>query len=198
MPLFVALIAVIVGREKLSTVRILGLALILAGALTIIGWPAEARSAPWSTSRTAGDVLFLIASFLTACATFLIRQAKLDALHAAALVSAGSLIYLPIYFALYGFGLASIPLADLAIQTLFQGILVTVISLILYGRAVVILGASDGAAFGALVPALSALLAIPILGEWPNEMGWLAIGVICGGVYLASGGPLRRRNGQEW
>jgi drug/metabolite transporter (DMT)-like permease len=103
MPLFVVLIAAIVVGEKLSTTRILGLSLILAGAVTIVGWHAEGRGTAWSTSRTFGDVLFLIAAFLTACFTLVMRQAKLDPLHAAALVSAGSLvIYLPIYFALYG------------------------------------------------------------------------------------------------
>jgi drug/metabolite transporter (DMT)-like permease len=113
-------------------------------------------------------VLFLIAAFLTSCFTLVMRQAKLYPLHAAALVSTGSLvIYLPIYFALYGAAFARMPLADFAVQALFQGVVVTIISLVLYGRAVVILGASTGAAFGALVPALSALLAIPLLGEWP-------------------------------
>ena len=73
---------------------------------------------------------------------------------------------------------------------MFQGILVTIVSLLLYGRAVAILGASGGAAFGALVPALSALLAIPLLGEWPNETDWVGIVLISAGVYLASGGPL--------
>src|SRR6266852_920207 len=116
------------------------------------------------------------------------RQAKLDPLHAAALVSTGSLvIYLPIYFALYGARLARIPLADLAVQALFQGVAVTIISIVLYGRAVVILGASAGAAFGGLVPALSALFAIPLLGEWPAAMDWVAIIFISAGVYLASG-----------
>lgn len=190
MPLFVALIAVIVLGEKLSTAGKLGLALITAGALIIVGWHAAARGAGWSTSRIFGDALFLIAAFLTACFTLVMRQAKLDPLHATALVSTGSLvIYLPIYFALYGARLARIPLADLAVQALFQGVAVTIISLVLYGRAVAILGASGGAAFGALVPALTALLAIPLLGEWPGEADWLAIVLISAGVYLASGGP---------
>ena len=51
-------------------------------------------------------------------------------------------------------------------------------------------GASAGAAFGALVPPLSALLAIPLLGEWPSAADWGAIMLISAGVYLASGGPL--------
>jgi drug/metabolite transporter (DMT)-like permease len=119
------------------------------------------------------------------------RQARLDPLHAAALVSTGSLvIYLPLYLALYGTRLAQMPLADFTIQAVFQGIVVTIVSLLLYGRAVAILGASRGAAFGALVPALSALFAIPLLGEWPSKTDWLGIALISAGVYLASGGPL--------
>ena len=41
MPLFVALIAALVLGEKLSTTRMLGLALILAGALIIVGFAAR-------------------------------------------------------------------------------------------------------------------------------------------------------------
>jgi drug/metabolite transporter (DMT)-like permease len=122
------------------------------------------------------------------------RQAKLDPLHVAALVSTGSLVvYLPIYLAVYGTRLARLPLAEITVQAIFQGVLVTIVSLLLYGRAVAILGASGGAAFGALVPALSALLAIPLLDEWPHETDWVGILLISAGVYLASGGSLPSR-----
>jgi len=191
MPLFVALIAALVLGEKFSTTRKSGLSLILAGALIIVG----SHVSSWSTSRTFGDALFMFAAFLSACFTILMRQARLDPLHAAALVSTGSLvIYLPLYVALYGTRLAQLPLADITVQAVFQGIVVTIVSLLLYGRTVAILGASRGAAFGALVPALSALFAIPLLGEWPNETDWLGIVLISAGVYLASGGPLSGDN----
>ena len=74
----------------------------------------------------------------------------------------------------------------------------SILALVLYGRAVIILGASSGAAFGALVPALSALFAMPLLGEWPGATDWAGILLISAGVYLASGGPLpnlQRREG---
>jgi drug/metabolite transporter (DMT)-like permease len=191
MPLFVALIAAIVLGERLSTPGKLGLSLILAGALSVISSHATARSVAWSTSRTFGDALFLFAALLSACFTVVMRQAKLEPLHEAALVSTGSLvIYLPIYLALYGTRLTQLPLAEITVQAIFQGVLVTIVSLALYGRAVAILGASGGAAFGALVPALSALFAIPLLGEWPNETDCVGIVLISAGVCLASGGPM--------
>ena len=106
------------------------------------------------------------------------RQAKLEPLHAAALVSIGSsAIYVPVYL-LHGFRLGQLPISELGLHAFFQGVMVTVFSLLLYGRAVAILGASGGAAFGALVPALSALLAIPLLGEWPTAADWVAIALV--------------------
>jgi drug/metabolite transporter (DMT)-like permease len=190
MPLFVALIAAIVLHEKPSAAGKLGLALILAGAITIVGWHAVA----WSIARTFGHMLFLSAAFLWAGFTVVIRQAKLDPLHATALVSTGSsVIYLPFYVAFRGTDLLRIPIFDLAVQTIFQGVLVTVLSLIFYGRAVAILGASGAAAFGALVPGLSALFAIPLLGEWPGGADWFGMALVSVGVYLASGGPLPGR-----
>jgi len=38
--------------------------------------------------------------------------------------------------------------------------------------------------------ALTVLLAIPILGEWPAAPDWPAIIVISVGVYIVCGGPL--------
>jgi drug/metabolite transporter (DMT)-like permease len=191
MPLFVALIGAIVLGERFSSARKLGLSLIMAGALIIVVGHA------WSTSRALGDALFLVASFLSAGFTVVMLQAKLDPLHAAALVATGSLvIYLPLYLVFFGPRLAQLPLADFTVQALFQGVVVTIVALLLYGRAVALLGASGGSAFGALVPALSALFAIPLLGEWPNEKDWLGIVLITAGVYLASGGQLPRKNAE--
>jgi drug/metabolite transporter (DMT)-like permease len=191
MPLFVAFISAVVLDESIVLARGLGLALIFAGALVIMVWHAFDQNLAWSASRTFGDALFLCAAFLTACFTVVMRRARLDPLHAAALVATGSLVtYLPVYFVLAGMRLAAIPLADLVVQAIFQGILVTIVSIVLYGRSIAMLGASGGAAFGALVPALSALFAIPLLGEWPSETDCFGIILISAGVYLTSGGPL--------
>jgi drug/metabolite transporter (DMT)-like permease len=189
MPLFVALIARKLLGERPLAAQKFGLSLILSGALIIIGW----HGTGWSISRSLGDVLFLTASFLTACYTVIMRRSELDPMHIAALVSTGSLaIYAPAYLVIHGPHLAQLRCADLAVQAIFQGIVVTVVALVLYGRAVIILGASGGSAFGAMVPALSAVLAIPLLQEWPTIPGWIGISFISGGVYLASGGPLPR------
>jgi drug/metabolite transporter (DMT)-like permease len=49
--------------------------------IAVIGWHDTA----WRISRALGDLLFLVASFLTACYTVIMRQSKLDPIHVAAL-----------------------------------------------------------------------------------------------------------------
>jgi drug/metabolite transporter (DMT)-like permease len=192
MPLFAAPIAAAILGERLSTAAKSGLPLISAGALTLVvchGW-----SGGWGASRLAGDALFLAAAFLSAAFTVAMRQARLDPLCAAALVSSGSLVlYLPVYLAWHGARLAALPPAELAVQALFQGIVVTIVGVVLYGRAIAVLGALRAAAFGALVPVLSALFAIPLLGEWPSRPDWVGIAMISAGVFLAN----RGRDGRQ-
>src|ERR1700757_1686570 len=66
------------------------------------------------------------------------------------------------FFALTtGTTFAKAPWSDIVLQGFVQGVLTAIISLLLYGRAVGILGASSGAAFAALSPAMTALLGIP-------------------------------------
>jgi drug/metabolite transporter (DMT)-like permease len=84
-------------------------------------------------------------------------------------------------------------LFDVTLQAVVQGILTAIVALLLYGRMVAILGATSGAAFVALAPAMTAVLAILVLGEWPPATDWMAIALISFGVYLVSGGPLPAR-----
>jgi drug/metabolite transporter (DMT)-like permease len=75
-----------------------------------------------------------------------------------------------------------------------QGFLTGIVALFLYGRMVSILGATSGAAFLALTPAMTALMGISILGEFPSAIDWLMIVVISIGIYTVSGGPLSGPN----
>jgi drug/metabolite transporter (DMT)-like permease len=189
MPLMVALLAAVFLREEFTSTKKLGFAFILAGVLGVVcGSGSEVGS--W---QNVGHGLFLGAALAWAFYTVAMRKARLDGLHAAALCAVGSmLLYLPIFALMPGTTLAAASWSEVGLQALVQGVLTAIVSLLLYGRAVAILGASSGAAFAALCPAMTALLAIPILGEWPKPMDWMAIGLISAGVYIGSGGPLPR------
>jgi drug/metabolite transporter (DMT)-like permease len=189
MPLMVALLAAAALREEFTLAKKLGFALIVPGVLVI----ALGSGAKVGSLQNVGHALFLCAAVAWAFYTVAMRHARLDGLHAAAISAVGSmLLYLPVYCALPGIAIARASGFDVGLQAFVQGILTAIISLMLYGRAVSILGASSGAAFAALCPAMTALMAIPILGEWPQKLDWAAIVLISAGVYIVSGGPLPR------
>jgi drug/metabolite transporter (DMT)-like permease len=124
------------------------------------------------------------------------RRARLDGLHAAAIAAVGSLVlYLPAYVYFTGFQLVSAPLPDIFLQAIVQGFLTAIIALLLYGRMIAILGATRGAAFVALTPVATAIMAIPILHELPSIIDWVSIAFISLGVYAISGGSLVPRRG---
>ena len=94
MPIFVALIATLWMGEKISRMQRVGLGLILTGALLIVSWQGPA----WQPTLAFGHVLFLAASLLWACFTVILRHGQLEPLHAIAIVSLGSWLFLPVYF----------------------------------------------------------------------------------------------------
>jgi drug/metabolite transporter (DMT)-like permease len=189
MPLAVALLAAPILKEPFTTQKKLGFLLISAGIVGIV-WVSGARI---GTSQNIGDLLFLGSACAFACFTVAMRRARLEGLHAAAISAVGSMvIYLPPYALVAGAGLFDASPSAIALQAVVQGLLPAVFSYVVYGLAVKILGASSGAAFAASCPAMTALLAIPILGEWPSSVDWVAIALISVGVYVVSGGPMPR------
>jgi drug/metabolite transporter (DMT)-like permease len=189
-PLYVASLAAIVLGEAFTVAKRIGLVLIVTGVLGIV-WGAGGMI---GSRQNIGHAMFIGAGMLWACYVVTMRKARLDGLHAAAIAAVGSLVaYVPVYAIIFGTSLFNAPWRDLALQAFVHGLLVAVISFWCIGRAVSILGASNGSAFAALAPAITAILAIPILGEWPATSDWIAMLLISGGVYIASGAPLPGR-----
>jgi drug/metabolite transporter (DMT)-like permease len=190
MPLTVALLASLVLKEQFAPVKRIGLVFVLTGVLAVVG----AAGATFGTKQNIGHLLFLAAAFLWACYTVAMRRARLEGMHSAAIAAVVSMVvYVPVYVLFLERGLFNVAWSDIVLQAFVQGFLTAVLSLTLYGRAIALLGASSGAAFGALCPAMTALLAIPILGEWPTLLEWTGIILISAGVYFVSGGPLPGR-----
>jgi drug/metabolite transporter (DMT)-like permease len=186
-PLYVAILAAVVLGEAFTVAKRIGLALVVTGVLGIV-WGAGGTI---GSRQNIGHAMFISAGLLFAGYTVAMRKARLDGLHAAAIAAVGSLIiFVPVYAIVSGAHLFNAPWPDLVLQAFVHGILCAVISLVFWGRAVSLLGASRGSAFAALAPAITAILAIPILGELPATSDWIAMLLISGGVYIASGGPL--------
>jgi drug/metabolite transporter (DMT)-like permease len=185
-PLYVAILAAVALGEAFTVAKRIGLVLIVTGVLGIV-WGAGGAI---GSLQNIGHAMFVGAGMLWACYIVALRKARLDGLHAAAIAAVGSLItYLPVYGFMFGTSLFNAAWQDLALQGFVHGLLVAVVSFMCIGRAVSILGASNGSAFAALAPAITALLAIPILSEWPATSDWIAMVLISGGVFVASRSP---------
>jgi drug/metabolite transporter (DMT)-like permease len=191
MPLFAALLAVMVDRERIGGMRLIGYGLIVAGILAIAG----RGMFDFSSGAWRGHVLVLLGAFLWAIYTIAFRRSRLGAIEAAALIGFWStLLLLP-------FG--TLPLAEawraghgweIAAQAIIQGVFSGILGLVGYGVAVARLGASRAAAFAALAPGMAALIAVPVLGEVPDTAAVVGIVATSVGVALASGAVGARRS----
>lgn len=189
MPMATAFLGVLILKERIGLAQWLGFSLILIGACAIAGLGLlQGAEHSW-----VGHILFVIGAFLFAGYTVALRRSGLTGLEATALVALwSSALYLPIYLLALKPRIFDASAASLLFPAFYQGILTNVVSLVAYGRAVSILGATRAAAFAALIPALTAILSMAILNEIPPMWEWAAILSVSIGVYLASGAPLPR------
>jgi drug/metabolite transporter (DMT)-like permease len=181
MPLIVASVAMQRG-ERFGLARKLGLGLIALGIVAVVGHSALAGGGAWR-----GHLMLLAAAAMWAVYTLAFKRSGLSAIEAAALVAVWSTIML---LPLGAPGLVRVVAnhaREVVVQATMQGLLSGVLAIVLYGVAITRLGATRGAALTALVPVLAAVLAVPLLGEWPGAATALAIVATTLGVALAAG-----------
>jgi drug/metabolite transporter (DMT)-like permease len=184
MPLIVAILSVILFKEKLGWPRALGFALCAAGVAAIAG-----RSISTASGDTSfGHLLLITAAFCWAGYTVAFRHVGVTAIEMAALVSFWSTL------AVLPFGIPPLIEAfnkgaqnQILVQAAIQGVGSGLVALILYNIGIERLGASRAAAFVALVPALATLIAIPLLKEIPDLASIIGVVLTGLGVLLASG-----------
>jgi drug/metabolite transporter (DMT)-like permease len=156
-------------RERLGRNHLLGAVIVLTGVL-LIGWDGlHAASGP---KAWLGDLLFFASSVLWAVFTLLLRHWRVPALRATSVVVVLScLVSTPTYLLWVGMAhVEALPFGVIALQGLIQGGLQGAFTMVAYGQAVVLLGVSRAVLCPALVPAMSVLVGIPIVGEIPGTL----------------------------
>jgi drug/metabolite transporter (DMT)-like permease len=148
--------------------------------------------ASWSASGSspemlAGDAMFLAASALGALYVLQLRNWGISAMQGAAIVSLYSaLLVVPYYLWSAPGNLRQVAAAELLWQVLWQGVLIGCVALIALNHAISRLGAERSSALVALVPVLTAVLALVFLGEAPSSAEIAALVAISAGVSLGA------------
>jgi len=141
----------------------------------------------WSGSMIAGDLLFIASAITWALYTILARRWHYHPWALTRFVAFGSaLVYLPIYLLCLPKQLGAAPMSQIIIQALYQGIGPTIVAMMLFLKAVSILGAERTGAMIALVPVLSGIAAVPLLGEPLNAWLATALVLVSLGAYLCA------------
>lgn len=183
MPVFGGFVAWTFFGEPPSGRQLCGYGMIAAGlvVLVYIYLQTEGRL------DIGGAAALVTAAVLWALYTLRLPRAGLTSLQAAALICFWSAVfYLPLYLGLRLSNLTHASEGELAFQSVYQGIMMSVVALFAFNRAVVLLGPRAAAVIIALVPVTATLLAIPVLGEWPSCPSATAICILALGVGLAA------------
>jgi drug/metabolite transporter (DMT)-like permease len=184
MPIFVAVLSTLLFKEKFGAWRVLGLICSLAGALAIAQRSLFAADA----NANFGHLLFLLAALNYSGFALGFRRTGLTPVEATALVAFWSFLIVVPFSLMPAIELAQDGrIGDLAFQAVMQGVLSNLVALVTFSEGVRRLGASRSAAFTALVPVVATLLAIPVLGEWPDISAVAGVILTSFGVLLASG-----------
>ena len=161
-PLFAVPIAAMVLGERLSVGKSLGLLAIVAGIVFLI----FDSFTGFDNELWRGDVLFLGGALAWAAVAVLARAWRVEPVRGTAIAAVISMIvFVPIHFAFLPTRLDVVPLIDVAGQAVFHGLLSMVISMLLFTRAVSLLGVSLTTMITASVPATAAVAAAILLDE---------------------------------
>lgn len=179
--------AVLLLGEHLTRWHAIGGATVIAGVV-LISWHGFTASAVTDTAWI-GDLMFVTSSLLWAVFTILMRKWRINPIRATAVVAVlTASVVVPGYFAFRGFDrLMTLPADALLAQGIAQGLIQGVVTLLAYSKAIAILGVSRAVLFPAIVPAISILIGIPLVGEWPDAAQITGLALVTLGLLAAVG-----------
>ncbi|NKB48000.1 MAG: EamA family transporter [Alphaproteobacteria bacterium] len=187
MPIFAALLGVFWLRERPGGQRLVAIGLIIIGGLLIGGDSFTGAPEPL---QWLGDILLVAAGAIFALYMTALRKWQpeiIQTIVAVPVVSA--VLYLPIWALFLPSGLlrADIfpPWPEIALQAGFQGVVASVIVVMLLTRATRSVGATTLAVFLAGAPALAVVFGIFLLDELPTVLAWAGLAVTTAGMVLA-------------
>jgi drug/metabolite transporter (DMT)-like permease len=186
-PVATALLAVFVLGDRISSLRVIGLAIIVAG-IVVFSFEAMANT-PTREGAWIGDLLFVLIALLWSVFGLLARRWGADAVEVTMATCLLSVPLLPLLALVQPVNLLQVPLPAITLQALYQGVLVGAVALFLYTEAVAILGAARAALFLPLVPVVTALSGAAFLGEQASPFEIIGMLLAVTGMLVALKAP---------
>jgi drug/metabolite transporter (DMT)-like permease len=186
LPFATAVIAWLWLRQKPSPAQRIALILVFIG-ITLTAADTLYHGAHLTGMQMIGDLLFLCGSSSWAVFTLLLRRYPMPPLTAAVTTTLGSaILYLPVWWLFLPSTLSQAPVAEIAMQAAYQGVLVVFVAMMLYTFAVRSLGGQTVTLLMAIVPGVSALAAVPVLGEPISLLTLAGLGAVTMGAVLGA------------
>ncbi|MFV5702776.1 DMT family transporter [Flavobacterium sp. XS2P12] len=186
-PLFIVVLSRIIFKEKVSTIKIVGIVTIITGVLVLI--TKGSLEALLHINFTIGDLLMLVACFFFAYYTILVRQ-KPDELTAKVFLFSvfviGTIFLLPFYIWEHLFYKKVIFDTKTVLATTYVGIFASLVSYYLWNEAIRLIGTSKTALIYYLIPVFSGILAYFFLGQAIVITQIISMGIIITGLLITN------------
>ncbi|MFL2764551.1 MAG: DMT family transporter [Paracoccaceae bacterium] len=185
LPFWTALFAFLITGEKPSKIRLIGLIVILLGAL-LVGSYSILSSGGQNTWK--GHFLFLTGAGMWSVYSVYFRQSGIDPLTGLVFgLFWGTAVVIPLLFLFGDVSFAKATTFDIYSMIILQGLLIAILAMLLYNFSIRQLGPAQTAAFGALTPILALVGGFVFLGEPITLLKSIGIFIVAVGVVLASG-----------
>lgn len=185
-PLATVALAWLLYREKPSR-RSLGALAIAASGILILGINSVAANHVDSPREWIGDLCFIGAALLYANFGLLVRAWHIRPLDTLCGLTVGSaLLYFPVYLLFLPKGITLVPLSQILLQGVYQGIIAALVASFSYAYATLSLGPGVASLMLAIVPGTSALLAVPFLGERASQATVAGVLLVTVGALLGA------------
>jgi drug/metabolite transporter (DMT)-like permease len=179
------LLATLVLREKLLTSRLIG-GLIIVGGLVAIGGEGVVA---FGKQGVSGDLLFVLAGFMSASFSTLLRLWRVAPMPVAAVIGVLSLFAMPVYWLHYGLAhMVALGWRENLLQAVLQGVLAGPVALYLFVNSIALIGAGRAAIFFSLVPPFVLLIGWLALGEVPTLLQLIGLIIVLFGFQLTQKG----------
>ena len=163
-------------------------ALLIAGiGIVLIGLHSFGQFSGAPAHQWVGDVFFLLAAISYACFGLLLKHWHVSPLEATIGVAVISMVcYTPVYLLFLPKAITTVPVSYILLQGVYQGILAASIAGLLFAYAIHNIGPQRATLMLAMVPGISAVAAVPLLGESLNAVTIAGVVLVTLGAVLGT------------